>query len=66
MVARSHPLGLQVVSEPVRVGLQLGVGHDPVAYLEGRVVGRGVDGVFEEISDVVSHAARLEHVLVLG
>ena len=66
VVARTHPLRLQVVRQPVGVGLQVGVRHDPVADLQGRVVGCGVDGVFEEISDVVSHDPRLEHVLVFG
>ncbi len=66
VVAGLHPLRLQVVREAVGLGLQLGVGHDPVTDLDGGVVGRRVDGVFEEVSDVVSHAARLEHVLVLG
>jgi hypothetical protein len=54
------------VREPVGVSLQLGVGHDTVPELDGRVVRRDVDGVFEEVSDIVSHAARLEHVLVFG
>ena len=64
VVARPHPLRLQVVREPVGVGLQLGVGDDPVPDLHGGVVGRGVDGVLEEVSDVDGHGARLEHVLV--
>jgi hypothetical protein len=54
------------VREPVGVDLQVGVRHDPVAHLQGTVVGCGVDGVFEEIGDVVSHDPRLEHVLVFG
>ena len=66
VVSRADSLGLQVVRQPVGVGLQIGVRHDPFSDLQGGVVGCGVDGVFEEISDVVSHGPRLEHVLVFG
>ncbi|GAW48133.1 predicted protein [Nocardioides sp. PD653-B2] len=66
MVTDPHPLRLEIVGEAVGVRLELGVVDDPVAHLQCGVRRRDVDGVFEEVSDVVSHDARLEHVLILG
>ena len=64
MVAGSHAAALEEVREPVGVGLQLGVRHDPVGDLDDAAVRNDVDGVLEEIGDVEGHVGRLEHVLI--
>ena len=64
VVTRLDPLGGQVVRQLVALALELGVGRGAVTHLHREVVGGGVDGVFEEISDVQGHGPRLEHVLV--
>jgi hypothetical protein len=66
VVAGADALALQVVREPVGLGLQVGVRRDAIAHLDGGVVGGGVDRVLEQVSDVEGHDRRLEHVLVCG
>ena len=66
VIALPDPLAGQVVGQLVGLTLELCVSHFAVADLDRHLLGRGVDGVFEEVSDVVAHGARLEHVLVLG
>ena len=64
--ARAEALRLQMVREFVGLGLQLPQCDLAVAALDGTRIGGGIDRVFEQISDVVSHSTRLEHVLVCG
>ena len=66
VVAGADPLGAEEVRQPVGLGLELGVGDGAVVDLQGRAPRRRVDRMLEEVSDVQSHVARLEHVLVLG
>ncbi len=56
MLSGLHPLRLEVMGQPVGPGLQLGEGDDPLTHLHGRLVGRRVDGMLEEVSDVQGHA----------
>ena len=55
VVAGPHPLGGEVVREPVRLVLQLGVGDPSLPHDEGGPLGDDVDGVLEEVSDVEGH-----------
>ena len=64
VVAHADAAGRQEVRQPVGVGLELGVRHLAVPHLDDGPVRHHVDGVLEQVGDVESHVARLEHVLV--
>ncbi|GAB3007339.1 hypothetical protein GCM10027097_75380 [Amycolatopsis acidiphila] len=55
-----------MVGEPVGTAVQFRVGDLTTAAHDRGAIRHGVDGVLEEIRDVVSHSAKVEHVIVLG
>ena len=56
----------EVVSEPVGLLLQLGVGDLVVSTGDGETVRKEIDRMLEQIRDVVGHAEKLEPVTVSG
>jgi hypothetical protein len=55
VVTRLHPLRLEVVGQLVGLSLQVAEGRDPVPHLDGGVVGDDVDGMLEQVCDVLGH-----------
>ena len=61
VVAGLHALLGQPVADAVGALVQLGEGEGAVAVDQAEPVGDGVDGVLEEVSDVVGHGEKLGH-----
>jgi len=55
MVTGTDPLGRQVVSEPVGLVLELGVGDLAVAADQRDPIREGVDGMLEQVGHVQCH-----------
>jgi hypothetical protein len=62
MVIFDHTAGCKVVPHGVRPVVKFLVSQTTLAVNQGNPIGKNVNGVFEQVCDVVSHVAKLEHV----